>query len=323
MKTSEQIIKYIEEHKEVSASELTSVFTISERAIFKQLAALYASGKLSKVGSPPKVFYKIHIASEKLEDVNNIPQKFQKIINDNFLNITPLGEYLEGINGFSKWCRERKLNIDTQAEKYVNLIRKINFGKKNGVIIATNKFKKAFKRNYLTNVFFIDFYSIPQFGKTKLGQLLLYAKQSQDRARIIKISTIVKPSILKIIKRYKIDAVGFIPPTIKREVQFMKELEKGLNLAISILKVSKIKTDVIVPQKTLAKLEDRITNAKNTIIVEDKRPFMRVLLIDDAVGSGASLNETAKKLTENKLAEKVYGCAITGCYKGYDVISEV
>ena len=80
---------------------------------------------------------------------------------------------------------------------------------------------------------------------------------------------------------------------------------------------------MIVPQKTLTKLEDRVTNAKNTIIVEDKRTFKRILLIDDAAGSGATLNETAKKIIERKLAEKVYGCAITGSYKGYDVISEV
>jgi len=323
MKTSEQILKYIEEHKEVSASELTSVFPISERAIFKQLAALYASGKLTKVGSPPKVFYKINIASENLENESTIPQEFRKIINDYFLNITPLGEYFEGTNGFSKWCRERKLNIITQAEKYVNLIQKINSVKRNGVLIATNKFETTFRQNYLTDVFFIDFYSIPQFGKTKLGQLLLYAKQSQDRARILKISTIVKPAIVKMIKQYKIDAIGYIPPTIKREVQFMKELEKGLNLPVPILKISKVKTDIVVPQKTLSKLEDRVINAKNTIIVEDKRTFKKVLLIDDAVGSGATLNETAKKVIGNKLAEKVYGCAITGSYKGYDVISEV
>ena len=33
-----------------------------------------------------------------------------------------------------------------------------------------------------------------------------------------------------LIKKYKIDAVGFIPPTVKREVQLMKELEKKLGL---------------------------------------------------------------------------------------------
>jgi len=323
MKTSEQIIKYIEEHTEASASELTSIFPISERAIFKQLANLYASGKIIKVGSPPKVFYKINTTSEKTSQINNVPQEIEKIINDNFLYITPLGEYFEGSKGFLKWCKERKFSIEKQAEQYVKLIDKINSSRKDDVIIGTDKFTSTFGLNFLTVVFFIDFYSIPQFGKTKLGQLLLYAKQGQDRIRISKISSLVKPSILKIIRQYRIDAVGYIPPTIKREVQFMKELEKGLNLSVPIIKISKIKTDVIVPQKTLVKLTHRIANAKNTIILEDKRTFKRVLLIDDAAGSGATLNETAKKIIESKLAGKVYGCAITGSYKGYDVISEV
>ena len=49
-----------------------------------------------------------------------------------------------------------------------------------------------------------------------------------------------------------------------------------------------------------------------------------MLLIDDAVGSGATLNETAKQIRNKKLASgKIIGLAITGSFKGFDVISEV
>jgi len=129
--------------------------------------------------------------------------------------------------------------------------------------------------------------------------------------------------INKFIAKNNISAIGFIPPTIKREVQFMRELEKNLNTNLPVLKITKIKTEIIVPQKTLTKLSDRIINAANTIYIEDRRSFSTVLLIDDAVGSGATLNETARKLKENKSAKKVYGIAIAGSYKGFDVISEV
>lgn len=127
----------------------------------------------------------------------------------------------------------------------------------------------------------------------------------------------------RFIAKNNISAIGFIPPTIKREVQFMRELEKNLNTNLPVLKITKIKTEIIVPQKTLTKLSDRIINAANTIYIEDRRSFSTVLLIDDAVGSGATLNETARKLKENKSAKKVYGIAIAGSYKGFDVISEV
>ena len=36
---------------------------------------------------------------------------------------------------------------------------------------------------YLDELYYLDFY-IERFGKTKLGQLLLYAKQSQSRTII-------------------------------------------------------------------------------------------------------------------------------------------
>ncbi len=51
--------------------------------------------------------------------------------------------------------------------------------------------------------------------------------------------------------------------------------------------------------------------------------FKNVLLIDDAVGSGATFQEVAKKLKKRGIATQVYGLAITGSAKGFDVISEV
>jgi predicted amidophosphoribosyltransferase len=80
-----------------------------------------------------------------------------------------------------------------------------------------------------------------------------------------------------------------------------------------------------VAQKTLEKLEQRIVNARETIFVKDiVLPFKNILLIDDAVGSGASLNETAKKLKPLlPPSGKIFGFAITGSYKGFDVIREV
>ena len=58
-------------------------------------------------------------------------------------------------------------------------------------------------------------------------------------------------------------------------------------------------------------------------MVNENRVFKKVLLIDDAVGSGATLNETSLKLKEKELAKKVIGLAITGSFKGFDVIQEV
>lgn len=89
--------------------------------------------------------------------------------------------------------------------------------------------------------------------------------------------------------------------------------------------VKSYRGQVIVAQKTLSRLEERITNARETIFIGEKAPrrYSRVLLIDDAVGSGATLNETAKKLIEQKIAQEVYGFVIVGSFKGFDIIREV
>ena len=196
--------------------------------------------------------------------------------------------------------------------------------KKNGIIDGKIKMKQTFKKVNVDKLYYLDFYSIERFGKTKLGQLLLYAKQSQDKKLIKFLSDSIIGNINTLIKKYKIDGVGYIPPTVKREIQFINELKKNLKLSTRKVNLIKIKSQVAVPQKTLSKLNDRIENARSSIVVDDNEIYNNILLIDDAVGSGATINETALKIRKKKICKgKVIGLAITGSYKGFDVISEV
>ena len=103
----------------------------------------------------------------------------------------------------------------------------------------------------------------------------------------------------------------------------MDEFRKKMHANLPILSISKLKTPIIVPQKTLSKLAHRIENAAHTIVVEDTRKFKTILLIDYAVGSGATLNETGRQMKEKKLCKRIIGLAVTGSVKGFDVISEV
>lgn len=323
MKTSDKIIKYIKSKKQVTANELTDFLQISERAVFKQLANLVIGGVLMKIGKSPKVFYQI--SEEKKEmAVFDISQSARKIIDENFLVITPSGERLGGMEGFVYWCQKTKQPIEKTAKEYIKTYKKYAAFKKSELISGMKKFKTTFKKVSLNNIFFLDFYSIERFGKTKLGQLLLYAKQSQNKKLMKELAIDIQPTVNNLIEKYSIDGIGFIPPTVKREVQFMKELEKNLHPHAERVNLVKIKTEIIVPQKTLNKLDDRIENARKTIIVDDRGFYNNILLIDDAIGSGATLNETAAQIREKGICKgKIIGLAITGSFKGFDVISEV
>ena len=323
--TSKRIINYLKKNKQASGAELADFLGISDRAVRKQFKTLLEKGLVYKIGKPPKVFYLIK--EKKITHTINAFFSFdknkRKIIEENYLIITPSGERKEGVEGFTYWCNKNNLDINKAAIDYIKTFEKYNSYKKQGVIRGHDKLQKTFKEVFLDNVYYLDFYSIERFGKTKLGQLLLYGKQSGNKKIIKEIIEIIRPKIKRIIKTHKIDAVGFIPWTVKREIQIMREFEKGLKLNKGRIKIEKVKTEITVPQKTLSKLGDRIENAEKTIILIENVKYKNILLIDDAVGSGATMNETAKQIKDRKIAKKVIGIAITGSFKGFDVISEV
>lgn len=323
--TSDKIIKFIESRGRVTGRDIADHLGITRQALFKQFSKLIAEGKISKIGKPPKVFYFIkEKGAEKIGFEAEIDSASKKIIEKNFLIITPAGERKEGLGGFIFWCQKTNQPVGKTAKEYARTWEKYNAFKRAGFINGMAKLKATFPKVYLDNLFYLDFYSIERFGKTKLGQMLLYAKQSQNKKLMKELILDTKPSVERLMKKYKIDGVGFIPPTVKRETQFMRELEKNLHLGARTVSIVKIKTEVAVPQKTLNKLSDRVENARKTIVVNDKNEYNNVLLLDDAVGSGATLNETAAQIKKRGIAKgKIIGLAITGSFKGFDVISEV
>jgi len=320
--TAQKIQEYIFVHKQVTSKQLADYLGISRQALFKHLPKLLAEGKISKIGKPPVVYY--FIKDKEASETSFQKQTESQIIEKNYLIITPTGKKLTGMVGFEYWCNKNKLPIVKTIKEYQKTWQNYAKYKKAGLIDGTYKLKHSFDKVYADKIFYLDFYSIERFGKTKLGWVLLYAKQSQNKALIKEICNDLHKEISKFLVKYNIKAVSFIPPTVKREVQLMLEMEKNLNLHLPIINLQKIKTDLIVPQKTLSKIEDRVENAKQTIMVNDTRSFNNILIIDDAVGSGATINETAKKFRERKIAKnKIYGLAITGSFKGFEVISEV
>lgn len=319
----ERILAYVRTNGQARAHDLIRALTpISRAALHRQLKKMVATGLLKKNGTAPLVFYllgekKIVVPEPK------IPELARQIIKKNYLYISPQGELLYGFLGFIRWAENTHQTdkIITLANSYLKISNEYEkFRKKDGWIDSTFKLKSTFGKNNLVKLFYADFYSLPQFGKTALGALMLYAKQSQNRELMAKVWEQVKPLIEKIIKQFNIDAVAFIPPSVPRGLQFMNEFAAGLNLTLPQIHLVKAQTgQVVVAQKTLEKLEERVTNARETIFVKDQNfSYKNVLLIDDAVGSGASMNEVAKKIKA-----KVYGFAVVGSFKGFEVIREV
>ena len=326
-KTSQKILDHITKTSGASGTaphELVDFLDISERAVFKQLKNLYEAGEIDKVGRPPKVFYLPKKKKKTTSLRYKLPSKLKKLIDDNYLIVTSGGEKKSGLDGFVYWSQKQNLPVEKTALEYEKTFKKHSLYKKAGFIDGTYKLKNTFAEIFVNKLYYLDFCSIEPFGKTKMGWLLFYAKQGQDRKLIKELVAIFKDKVRDLIKKYKIEAVGFIPPTIKREVQLMREMERMLALKLPKVSIKKAQTPVAVVQQTLFKLKDRIENARRTIFMDETKIYGNILLIDDAVGSGATMNETARKIRERKICQgKIYGLAIVGSFKGFAVISEI
>lgn len=327
MNVDNQIIIYLKTAQEASVSELQEHIPVSRQMLHRVLNRMQEEGLIQKLGRAPRVFYRlIRDAPEKKTKEFTLTEDELTFLTEHFLLITETGNRLEGIAAMQVWSEKQKLPVEKTAREFIATQKKyLQYVLPNGLINGTEKLlnTKGFDKISIDELFYCDFYAIERFGKTRLGTLLHFAKQGQNRKLIKEIVSLTKGKADQLITDKKIDAVGYIPPTIKRQLQFMTVLQKGFNLSLPHLNILKVSGAIPIPQKALNKIEDRIGNARASIIVSENREFENVLLIDDAVGSGATINETAAKLKSKGTAKKVFGLAVTGSFKGFDVIQEV
>jgi predicted amidophosphoribosyltransferase/DNA-binding HxlR family transcriptional regulator len=331
--TADNILQYIRTNKQARPADLSDSIGVSLQMIHRSLKDLLEQRMIKKTGSAPRVFYSLdknqdEKSSHSVESEKTKVSKEQyEIIDKNFYNLLPDGTEEYGFEAFIHWCNKRKYEIKQKAKEYVDAI--LPFEKLENekyAIDVTSKIKTTFKDNvYLDELWYLYPYSIAIFGKTKISQLIFHAKQTQDIALMKRAFTIIENRIHQYIDYIKPDAVAFIPPTVPRKKQIMKELKKFLSLHIPEIQIEKIKTGILVQQKTLKDLDDRVYNAKHTMVVTSKvnKPYKKLLLIDDFTGSGSTLNQVAKKCKEQGVAEEVIGLTLTGSINGFDVLREI
>ena len=323
--TRNNILKYIIKNSPVSISELKDEFKISREMIHRHINRLFNEDKIYKVWSAPKVFY-FPVENNELsinEKWYNIDKDFFDI--HKFAFFWPDWENKFWKEWFIAWCNKRNLDVNKEFPIYEKTTQKYDkYKTKYWLIKWIEKMNDTFDEVYLDKVYYLDFYSIEKYWKTFLWNLMFYAKQTWDRELWNMVINEIKEDIYNLIRIKWIDSFAFIPPSIDRKVQLMDEIKEWLWLDFDELNLIKLFKDKVVAQKSLNKKSDRIVNARDTIFILDKKfKSDTLLLIDDAVWSWATLNETAKKIKEKWFAKKVIWLAIVWSYKGFEVINEV
>jgi hypothetical protein len=327
MKIRDKIIAFLHEIGDASVKEMVDELEVSKQAIHIAINQLLTEELLEKYGRAPKTIYKLKPApSTSIESNEGIDNNKLRFLDENFLLITELGKLMEGITGFSHWCKQRKLPLKKTIDEFISTKAKYNiYYDTVGIIDGKEKLlnTKGYDKIYLDDIYYLDFYAIERFGKTRLGTLLHYAKQGQNKLLMKVLLNESKPKLNALLKTGQYDAIGIVPPTIRREVQLMKYLETHLKINLPKINIRKISGIIPVPQKSLNKIEERISNADNTFTISEIRKYKHILLVDDAVGSGSTLNQIAAKIKRKNISMKVSGVAIVGSFKGFDVITDV
>jgi predicted amidophosphoribosyltransferase len=327
--TQNKILELIKSSDGLRPHELVQSLSISAVAVHKQLRTLINKGLIEKRGRSPTVIY-VAISNKIIKKDTYLSSEQKKIIDENFCYFTPSGVELFGTEGFITFLQNTKQDSNTaqRANEYIDIISEASqFKESTETIDGTKKISNTFQYSHLTKLYYSDFYSLPKYGKTKLGQYLLHGKSGQNIQLIKRISQLTKQHILSIIKKHQINAISFVPHSIPRKISFLQVYKKDLNLNLPEITLFKAYSGTVpIAQKSLSKLSERTENARHTIFVKDRAyDYQRILAIDDAVGSGATLNEIAAKLIKNHKNKscEVYGYAIVGSYKGFEVLKEV
>jgi len=324
---NKQVIQFIFENTDqFTIDEIARAWDVSVASAKKYIKKFVDDGIVNKQGLPPKKI----IYTFARENNYNFTQEQKEIIEKYYAYTTPDGRQISGVEGFVYWgeFRSGRKDIEKLAKEYIETREKY-YGKKKSVLMidASEKLEHVFDDDvHIKKLFHRDFDALPIFGKTNLSQMVRTAKSG--RTNIVLMNEIVNKiqgSVTEIIEKYDIDCIGFVPPTVARKTQLMTFLDKKLNVGnckrVDIFKVQNL---IPVQQKSLKKIEDRILNAQKTIDVKSNKKCKNILLIDDVTGSGATLNQVAKKIIEKNIAKNVYAFTITGSAKSgvFDVISE-
>ena len=120
------------------------------------------------------------------------------------------GKILEGWPAIEYWCNQRNLPHKKTVDEFISKKKKyLSYFNIHGYINGTEKLKttKGYDKIYLDHLFYLDFYAIEKFGKTRLGTLLHYAKQGQSKYLMKIMMQEIADRIVEFVEKQKVDGV--------------------------------------------------------------------------------------------------------------------
>ncbi len=330
-KIYKKILDLFQKNELLWASEIAEKLGISRVIVHKVLKQILDENKVQKIWKASHTRYKSLIYSKNNKQIESymiIDFKTKKLIDENFYKFDSTWKLLKWFEGFKTWLWEKNFNIEKSVNSYKNLINYIeNLENNCWLLDVTEIFKKKFEKIYMQKVYYAWEYNLIEFGRTKLAEMTFYAKQSQNLNLINQSIDEIIYKLECLVKIEKIDCIAIVPWSIDRKNQLLGKLKKRLEkLNLPFLNIIKYyENGIPIPQKSIKSKTWRIKNAQNTIFVNDKniKNYNKILLIDDFVGSWATLNITAWKLSEQWVKNIIWFAFVWSMDLKYEVINEI
>lgn len=163
-------------------------------------------------------------------------------------------------------------------------------------------------------------YSIPSGDesfdtrRTEIGELLYQLKYKNDKSKIEPIAEAATNFLKTRLVLPYLDAIIPVPPSIEREFQPVEELAKkiGEKVKLPVVVDYLIKVKETKPLKTIEDSQSRREQLEGAFKVRDDRFAGKyILLFDDLIRSGETLNAITDVLMQDGNVKKVFVLTIT------------
>jgi hypothetical protein len=323
MRARDRILDMFGDYHELTVKEIVERTSFTKQMIHYAINQLLRANKIERIGHTPSTIYR-RIATE-------IPDQYPECLRDKgaeldeFAVVTETGELLEGTGAFVHWCsRHSQPPAETLNEYRLLRERGNRYDNVYGMVDGHNRLQKIMgpDNTWLNELYYLDYDTMGRFGKTRLGTLVNHSKHGRSRELMGVLMKDITPRIEDFLRLQRPEAVAFVPPVISREVQLMTFIQSRLSLPLPIVNIRKISGKTAIPQNSIPNVKERIINSDCNFSVSGHHAYGKIVLIDDAVDSGATLNQIAYKIKHKHLAYDVAGLAIVGNLEGFTTIAQ-
>lgn len=354
----QRVLKVITELGSASPNQLWAFadLGIGKVMIQRHLKSLVATGLVAKLGSPPRVFYvpirtDLPTNSELYAQVAafTATDQQQLVLNKSFGFDADFTLY-RGTEAFKRWFLQKQVpglikqksqrhplqdqvrdNYETLLASFISRREDVALAvdARLGVIDATDRYRSIHASDVIKRVFYQDFYSLPQFGKSLLGLIVQKAKvgEQSSLSYIAELSDLLQQTLPRLAAAFQCDGCAWVPHTLKRAHALQDLLQKSVDLRLHKIALTKVVAGDVVPQKSLSDLDQRLHNAFVTNHVSEAPAVLRrlksILLIDDAIGSNATIQAIGQKIKTVNPKISIYAYAPVGSFKGFDVVRDI